>query len=168
MPARTKRTLHEKGHRRKYMAVVDETPECEAAIYFTACRASNTDSDVVLLFAIEPEEFQHWLTVGEIHREEGEQKAKAVFRLYQRKLKGWGFEKLEIEEILRHGQVTDEIVALIEEDQDIAFLVLGASSSKEGPGKIVSWIAANQAGDFPVPVVLVPGSLDLDEIAALA
>jgi nucleotide-binding universal stress UspA family protein len=161
------RLLHEAGHRRKFLAVVDESPECEAAIYFTASRARNTDSDVALLFAIEPEEFQHWLSVGDIHREEGEQKAKAVFRLYQRKIKGWGFEDVHVEEVMRHGKASEEIVSLINDDRDIAFLVLGVSTSSEGPGRLVSWLAGSQAGVFPVPIVLVPGSLELSEIEAL-
>ena len=70
--ARTIRRLHEPGHRRKFLVVVDETTECESAIYFAACRASNTDSSIVLLYVIEPGDFQHWLTVENIHREEGD------------------------------------------------------------------------------------------------
>ncbi len=167
MSAHKIRTLHKEGHTRKFLAVIDDTPECESAIYFAACRAHNTGSTVVLLYAIEPEEFQHWLRVGDLHREEGEQKAKAVFRLYQRKIKSWGFENVPIEEVMRHGKATEEIAAIVEEDQDISFLVLGASTSSEGPGRLVSWLATSKAGEFTVPIVLVPGSLDLEEIEAL-
>ncbi len=168
MADRKIRTVREQGHCRKFLAVVDDTPECEAAIYFTACRARTTDSGMILLFVIEPEDFQHWLRVEEIHREESEQKAKAVFRLYQRKMKNWGFEDLEFEEAIRHGPITDEIRDLVNDDSDIAFLVLGASASTDGPGRLVTWLAGKQAGDFPVPIILVPGSLELEEIAALA
>jgi nucleotide-binding universal stress UspA family protein len=167
MSAHKIRLVHEEGHQRKFLAVIDDTPECESAIYFAACRASNTDSRVVLLFATEPEDFQHWLAIGDLHREEGEQKAKAVFRLYQRKLKNWGFEDLTVEEVTRYGNPSEEILNLIEDDQDIAFLVLGAAASQEGPGRLVSFFATKQAGDFPVPIVLIPGSLELEEIAAL-
>ena len=121
-----------------------------------------------MLFIVEPEEFQHWLRVGEIHREESEQTAAAVFRLYRRKLKSWGFEDIEIEEVIRHGDKSEEIVGMIEDDEDVSFLVLGASTSSEGPGKLVSWVAGKQAGSFPIPIVIIPGTLDLEEIEALA
>lgn len=150
------------------MAVVDDTPECESAVYFSACRARNTNSRIVLLFVSQPEEFQHWLRVEEIHREENEQTAAAVFRLYKRKLKNWGFEDVEVDEVVRHGEKSEEIVAAIEEDEDISFLVLGASTSSEGPGRLVSWLAGKQAGVFPIPIVIIPGTLDLEEIEALA
>ena len=165
--ARTIRRLHEPGHRRKFLVVVDETTECESAIYFAACRASNTDSSIVLLYVIEPGDFQHWLTVENIHREEGEAKAKAVFRLYQRRLKNLGFEDIDKEEVIRAGDIQEEIVALINEDEDISFLVLGASTSPQGPGRLVNWLGQQGAGTFPIPFVVVPGTLELEEIKAL-
>ena len=54
----------EDGHRRKFMVIVDETPECESAVYFSACRARNTGSDLHMLFVVEPEDFQHWLSAA--------------------------------------------------------------------------------------------------------
>ncbi len=168
MSGRKIRTLHEEGHRRKFLVVVDESAECSSAVYFSACRATNTNSDLAMLFIVESEDFQHWLRVEEIHREEGEQKAAAVFRLYQRKLKAWGFEDLNTHEIIGHGEPSAEITTAIHDDQDISFLVLGASTSSEGPGKLISWLAGKESGTFPVPIVIVPGTLDFDEIKALA
>lgn len=168
MKKRTLRTLHKAGHRRKFLVVIDESPECESSVYFSACRARNTNSDLLMLFLVKAEEFQHWLRVGEIQREEGEKKASAVFRLYRIKLNSWGFEDLVAEEVVRHGDGPEQITGLINEDQDISFLVLGASTSSEGPGHLISWLAGQASGTFPVPIVLVPQSLSLDEIKALA
>lgn len=168
MTERTIRTLHEQGHKRKFLVLVDESPECESSVYFSACRANNTNSDLLMLFVIEPEEFQHWISVGDIQREEGEKKAAAVFRLYGRKLKTWGFDDLNVEEVARHGEVTEQIEAMINEDQDVAFFVLGASMSQHGPGRLISWLAGQASGSFPVPIVLVPQTLTHEEINALA
>jgi nucleotide-binding universal stress UspA family protein len=168
MTERKIRTLHEEGHRRKFLVVVDDSRECSSAVYFSACRATSTNSNLVMLYVVESGDFQHWLSVGEIHREEGEQKAAAVFRLYQRKLNAWGFDNLETEEVVHHGEPYAEITATILDDQDISFLVLGASTSSEGPGKLISRLAGKESGTFPVPIVIVPGTLDFDEIKALA
>ena len=56
----------------------------------------------------------------------------AVFRLFGRKLKNMGFEGLAPEEIVREGIKAEEITKLIEEDQDIGVLVLGASKGSFG------------------------------------
>lgn len=169
MPERRKRQSFEKGHRRKFLVVVDETPECERALAFAAGRAEHTGGGLALLYVVEPGDFQHWLGVEEIAREEGIGKAKAVFRLFGRKLKSLGFEKMEAEEIIREGNKADEIINLINEDTDIAILVLGASKDPSGPGPLVSSLAAGKfSGEFPIPITIVPGSLTDEEIKALA
>jgi hypothetical protein len=66
------------------------------------------------------------------------------------------------------GDRSDEIMKLIQEDQDISFLVLAAGSGKEGPGPLVSTLGGRAAASFPVPIVIVPGSLTDEEIDALA
>ncbi len=168
MPDRKLRRVHEEGHCTKFMVVVDDSPECESAVYFSAHRARNTNSQLVMLYVSEPEEFGHWLRVEEIHREENEKTAAAVFRLYRHKLNNWGFENIEITEVVRHGDKSEEILATIDDDVDISFLVLGASTSNEGPGQLVSWVAGQGAGTFPIPIVIIPGTLELAEIEALA
>src|SRR5665811_1381339 len=85
---RKKRQIFKEGHKRKFLVVVDETPECESALAFATSRTQRTHGQLALLYVIEPGvDFQHWLGVEEIAREEGHAKAKAVFRLFGRKLK---------------------------------------------------------------------------------
>lgn len=167
---RRKREIYLEGHKRKFLVVVDETPECESALAFAASRAQRTTGQLALLYVIEPEdEAMHWLGVEDIAREEGQSKAKAVFRLFGRKLKAMGFEDLVPEEIVREGNKADEIPKLIEEDQDIGVLVLGASKDPSGPGPLVSSLAGGRlAGVFPTPITVVPGHLSIEEILALA
>jgi nucleotide-binding universal stress UspA family protein len=167
---RRKRQVFAEGHKRKFLVVVDETPECESALAFAASRAQRTQGQLALLYVIEPgAEFQHWLGVEEIAREEGHNKARAVFRLFGRKLKSMGFEDIVPEEIVREGLKADEITKLIEEDQDIGVLVLGASKDPSGPGPLVSTLAGGRlVGTFPVPITVVPGHLSIEEILALA
>lgn len=167
---RKKREIYFEGHKRKFLVVVDETPECDRALAFAASRAKRTKGRLALLYVIEPEgEALHWLGIEDVAREEGLSKAKAVFRLFGRKLKTMGFEELIPEEIVREGSKADEITKAIEEDPDIGVLVLGASKDPSGPGPLVSSLAGGKlAGSFPVPMTVVPGHLTTDEILALA
>jgi nucleotide-binding universal stress UspA family protein len=168
--ARQKRQVHAEGHKRKFLVMVDETPECESALAFAASRAQRTAGQLALLYVIEPGvDFQHWLGIEEIAREEGHNKARAVFRLFGRKLKAMGFEDIVPEEIVREGMKAGEITKLIEEDQDIGILVLGASKDPSGPGPLVSTLAGGRlVGTFPIPITVVPGCLGIEEILALA
>jgi hypothetical protein len=73
------------------------------------------------------------------------------------------------EEAIREGAVAEQILQAINEDDDVAILVLGASTDVKGPGPLVASLAAGkQAGSFPIPITIVPGYLALDEIKALA
>lgn len=169
MPATRKRRCFEEGHRRKMLVIVDETAEAEVALYYTASRLVHTTGCMVLLYVIEPEDQQHWVGVRDVQVEEETNKAKALFRLFRRKLANAGFEDVAVEEIIREGRSAEEIVKLIDEDEDIAILVLGAATDAKGPGPLVSTLAAGKmAGSFPIPINIVPGSLTLDDLKALA
>ena len=161
----SRRLSGEEGHRRKFLAVIDDTPECERAVHYAASRAKRTNGVLVLIYVIEPGDFQHWLGVEEIMKAEARDEADAAlerFAALVRENAG-----IEPELTIRMGKTTDEIHALIEEDQDIAILVLAAGSAKEGPGPLVSSIAGRGAA-FPVPVTVIPDALSDEDIEALS
>lgn len=169
MTAMKQRRSFESGHRRKFLLIVDESQEVESALYYTASRVQKQSGSLVMLYVIEPGEYQHWAGVRQVQIEEETNKAKALFRLFRRKLNLAGFEAINAEDVIREGKTADEIVKLINEDEDIAILVLGASADAKGPGPLVSSLAAGKAsGGFPVPVTVVPGKLSLEDIKALA
>ena len=161
----SKRLSKEAGHRRKFLAIIDDTPECERAVAYASRRAKNTGGSLVLLFVIEPDDFQHWLGVEKIMREEAA--AAAASALDQHAVKVRERLGIEPELVIREGKPSEEIHKLIEEDQDIAILVLAAGASKEGPGPLVASIAGKGAA-FPVPVTVVPQSLSDDDIESIA
>lgn len=169
MPDRQLRTLFAEGKKRKFLVVVDESPEAELALAYAVRRARRTGGSVGMLYVIEPTDFPHWLGVEEAYREEAQAKAKAVFRLYQRKLKNWGYEEIEAEEIVREGGKSDQLKDLIQDDPQIGILVLGASVNPEGPGPLVASLAGGKnAATFPIPITVVPGGLTMEEIEALS
>lgn len=161
----SKRLSREAGHRRKFLAVIDETPECERAVAYASMRAKSTGGVVVLLYVIEPGDFQHWLGVEKIMREEALAAAHAALDVHATKVRTTL--GIEPELVVREGKPTEQIHQLIEEDQDIAILVLAAGASKEGPGPLVASIAGKTAA-FPIPVTVVPQNLSDEEIASLA
>ena len=151
------------------LVIVDESPEVDAALFFCASRIVHSTGDIVLLYVIEPQDFQSFMGVRQVHIEEETAKAKALFRLFRRKLNAVGFENVATHEVISEGKTADAIVKLIEEDHDIAILVLGAAVDNKGPGPLVSTLAAGKAaGTFPIPITVVPGDLTLEQLMALA
>ncbi|MEP1932346.1 MAG: universal stress protein [Roseibium sp.] len=160
------RKSNEEGHRRKFLVVVDDTPESDRAIVYAAKRAARTGGVVTLLFIIVPGDFQHWLGVEDIMRAEAQEVAETTLAKAADRVRTVA--RTESETVVREGGQAEEIMDLIEADADIAILVLAASTGSEGPGPLVSSIAGKSAGTFPIPVTIVPGNLDDDSIAALA
>jgi nucleotide-binding universal stress UspA family protein len=163
-----RRRVFEHGHARKLLVIVDESPEVEGALFYAAGRASRTGGQIVLLYVIEPET-QFWDAVRQAQLDEQTNKARALFRLFRRKLGNAGYDKVLVEEVIREGKPVEAILQQIEDDEDMAVLVLGASNESTGPGPLVSSLAMGAtAGKFPIPITIVPGDLSLDQLQAMA
>ncbi|NTJ41199.1 universal stress protein [Agrobacterium larrymoorei] len=160
----SKRLSRMEGHRRKFLAVIDGTPECEKAVHYAGRRAKNSNGGLVLLFVIPEGDFQQWLGVEQIMRAEAQEEAEAsLAKVAQKVRETMG---IEPEAVIREGNAAEQIHGLIEEDRDIAILVLAAGSTKDGPGPLVSSIAGRGAA-FPIPVTVLPDTLTDEEIDAL-
>ncbi|TCT11967.1 nucleotide-binding universal stress UspA family protein [Tepidamorphus gemmatus] len=166
MRAMPKRRSSEPGHRRKFLVVIDDTPECDRAVYFASRRARQTGGSLVMLYVMPPGDYQHWLGVETIMRAEAQDEARRVLGEFAEKARKWA--GIEPELVIREGNRAEELLAVIEEDEDIVVLVLAASAGKEGPGPLVSAIVSRSAGTYPIPITIVPGSLSDEEIEALS
>jgi hypothetical protein len=71
------------------------------------------------------------------------------------------------ERVIRDGEKSEQILKLIDEDEDIAILVLAAGTGKEGPGPLVTGLGKS-AGEYPIPVAIVPGHLGDEDLDALS
>jgi nucleotide-binding universal stress UspA family protein len=135
-----KRRSYEAGHKPKFLVVIDESPECDRAVYYASRRAARTGASVVMLLVIEPHDrHQQWLGVAGITPER----------------------------VIRDGEKAEEILKLIDEDEDIAILVLAAATGKEGPGPLVTSLGKTVAA-YPIPVAIVPGHLGDEDLDALS
>jgi len=145
---------------RKFMVVLDDSRECLNAMRFAAMRASNSGGGVVVLSVIPPDEFNHWIGVGEIMREEARDRIQAHFEVFAK----WMRDRQEVNPdlVIREGETVDEIIRLIGEDAQIGILVLGAGSDK-GPGPLVTQIT-RMAGSLPIPVTVVPGDMSKERL----
>ena len=150
---------------RKFLVVLDDSRECLNAMRFAAMRAANTGGGVEILSVIPPDEFNHWIGVGDIMREEARERIHAHFEVFAK----WMRDKqgVDPELVIREGEPAAEIIAQIADDPEIGVLVLGASTDKKkGPGPLVTQMT-RASGDLPVPVTIVPGDLSKERLEAI-
>ena len=165
MTTTRQRRSYEAGHKPKWLVVIDDTPECDRAVYFAARRAARVGAGVIMLRVIETHDRnQQWLGVADIMKAEAHEEANAALDKYATRANG--IAGVTAERVVREGKTADEILGLIEEDEDIAILVLAAGTGKEGPGPLVSSFGPT-AGDYPIPVAIVPGHLTDEELDSM-
>lgn len=162
----TKRRSYEAGHKRKYLLVIDESDECDRAVYWAAKRAGRTKSQIIMLRVIDPgERNQQWLGVADLMAAEQQEAAEKLLDKYAARAKEVA--KIKPDRVIREGDTAEQIIKLIEEDADIGILVLAAGTGKEGPGPLVSNLAKT-AATFPIPIAIVPGHLSDEELEAMS
>ena len=153
------------AHPRVFLVVIDDSEEMRVALRFAGQRARHTGGRVALFRAIEPVEFQHWMGVGEIMREEARQEAEALMeRMSDQVVEMTGAIPIIY---LREGTTREELMSLIDEERSISILVLGAATKSDDPGPLISYLASKAAARLRIPITIVPGSLSDDEIDAL-
>ena len=149
---------------RKFMVVLDDSHECLNAMRFAALRAAHTGGGVEVLAIIPPDEFNHWIGVGNVMREEARERIHAHFEVFAK----WMRDKQQVdpELIIREGQAVDEIIKQIADDPEVGVLVLGAGTTNKGPGPLVTQLTKS-AGTLPIPITIVPGDLSKEKLEAI-
>jgi len=149
---------------RKFLVVLDDSRECLNAMRFAAMRAKKSGGGVEVLSIIPPEEFNHWIGIGDIMREEARERIEVhyeVFAKWMRDRQG-----IEPELVIREGEAVTEIMAQVAEHSDIGLLVLGAGSEKKGPGPLITKLMKSVA-NFPIPITIVPGEMSKERLEAI-
>ena len=152
---------------RKFLVVVDDSPEFEAALRYTARRARSTGGHLVMLRIIpQAASDAHWAGV----REEIERQTRAEA---ETSLNAWAAEAAERSGstpilLIERGDPQACIRKVVGEDPDIKILVLAAGSG--APGPLVAAVVKQGAAftGRKLPVTIVPGELTEKEIEDLA
>lgn len=148
---------------RKFLVVVDKTPEHKVALRFATRRAQHTGGRVTLMCPAQLPDFQQWRGVEEIMRDEAHAEAESM--LYEAAKLVNELSGILPELVIPYGLATECLFQLLKDDKAISILVVASGTAKEGPGPLVSMFAtAVQA----IPVTIVPGNFTEAQIDALA
>ncbi|MBA4805382.1 MAG: universal stress protein [Brevundimonas sp.] len=154
---------------RKFLVVVDDSPEFEGALRYAARRARSTGGRLVMLRVIPPAAPDaHWSGVREEIERQTRAEAEAI-------LNRWAAEAGERAGstpmlLIERGEPQDCIRKVVGEDADIKILVLASGEGGRGPGPLVTALVKQGAAftGRKLPVTIVPGELTEKDIEDLA
>lgn len=154
---------------RKFLVVVDDSPEFKAALHYAARRARTTGGRVALLRVIPPAASDaHWSGVREeIERQTREEAQASLNRWADEAGERAGATPLLM---IERGEAQACIRKVVGEDPDIKILVLAAGGNGKGPGPLVTAFLKSGAAftGRKLPVTIVPGELTEQDIEDLA
>jgi len=150
---------------RTYLVVIDESPEAEIALRFAARRAAKTGGNVEILALIPKPDFVQWGGVMATIEEEARERAEALVARAAGTL--FAESGLQPSITVREGDGPKIVREMIAANREIAALVLGAAASG-APGPLVTHFSGSDAGTLSVPLMIIPGALDMDAIDRLS
>ncbi|MEM6681319.1 MAG: universal stress protein [Pseudomonadota bacterium] len=158
IPPSAKRATPAHKRYRKFCVVVDGSEDSKAAIRFAAGRAAHTIGGRVTLFhSLKPERGGHWIAVNEKMEAEARDAAEALISRTADAI--FDYVGLRSEVVMTMGDLRDNLVDHISQDDSIFALILGATPGGS-PGTLVDYFSGAAAGNLPCPLVIVPGALD--------
>lgn len=145
-----------------FLVIVDMTEEFLVAVDYASQFANAEDGYVALLNVIEHSYVQNWKNVEDRVRSEMRGQAEqatwdAAGRVVENTHKT---PMICIEE----GDRVDLIIKTIEENNNIAALVL-ASANASKPGPLITYFSGKGLSRLPIPLMIVPGHLEPLEIS---
>jgi nucleotide-binding universal stress UspA family protein len=159
-------TAAESKDDRVFLVVVDDTDEMRVALRYACRRAAHTEGRVALLYVVESSEFQHWMSVGDLMREEARSEGEQILQRCATQVSEQTGSLPVL--YLREGSRRSQLMDLIDEEPSISILVLAADTGPRGPGPLVSALTGKFVGKLRVPVTIVPGHLSDEEVDRIA
>ena len=121
--------------------------------YILHNRALHTDGKLSLLYVVDPAINAQWAKIENLIEQEATSEAKKICRNWSQKIKERF--KIDSEIIIKIGNRSEEVVKLLNQDQDIRFLVLASAPNSDDPGPIM-FLTGKKIKELSIPIVIVP------------
>lgn len=148
-----------------YMIIADNSDEFEIAAHYAARTANARRAAVAIAHITEMEEFMHWGKVEALMLKDLRNQAeKEIWHIAKKLNEDHNmFPSLYI----RQGNKVDKIIEIIEEDQSIRALILAGTANAGSQGPLVTYFSGKGMHKLRVPVIIIPGHLDIEGINAI-
>lgn len=150
---------------RQILVLVDNEGGSRAAVLWAAHWSLRTRDALVLMHVLEPEQLLNFGAVHDMVRAEQWQSAEKLLDTLSRVAEQITGRRPR--PLIREGTLKEAVRAVLEESPDLALVVMAANHREKGPAPIVGYLASRMGSRVPVPLVLVPDTLDQRRIEAL-
>lgn len=150
----------------KLLICVNDTEYSRVALRFCCNKAKNAGYPVEILHVIESMEYQNFLSMADVMRDEKHQEAEELLKRFSEE----AYESFGITPslMLKEGLVGEQIIAAVEEDHGINMLLVGTSPDNTASrGKLIPWLASQLGKSLQIPMLIVPGNLTDQQINEL-
>ena len=163
----SKRRSYEAGHKPKFLVVIDDSPECDRAVYYASRRCARIGASVVMCRVIETKDHsQQWLGVADIMRAEAQEEARAVLAKAAARANGVaGIAPGAGDSRRRQGAGNPRPDR---GGRGHRHAGAGGRHRQGRSGSAGRPTSAKTAGTFPIPVAIVPGHLSDEELDAMS
>ena len=148
-----------------YMVIADDSDEFPIAAHYAARTALARRAAVAVTHITELEDFIHWGKVEALMRNDLRAQAeKEVWQIAKNLNDDYNiYPSLYI----REGKMIDKIIEVIEEDKTIRALILAGSANSNNQGPLVTYFSGKGMSKLRIPVIIIPGHLDVQAINAI-
>lgn len=153
-PQPTKRQGRE-GDGKTYLVVADDSEEFAVALRYGCSVAQRNRGHVGILYVVDNEDFQQWGAVeARIQKEKRLEAEKYIWNVaktaheYNNSVPSLYFAE---------GDRGEAVMKTIEDNPDIAQLILGGSAEHSNAGPLIAWCLGKGMSRLTVPLVVVPG-----------
>lgn len=150
---------------RIFLVVVDDSPELKVALRYACLRARNTGGRVALLYVTEPVAMDSLMSFDRMLRDEQRAEAEQKLQRLAREVNGLAGTLPCL--IIREGERGEALLALLDSDENISVLVLGAGTGKAGPGPLITFLTNRAVSRLHIPLTIVPGGMTDAELEAI-
>lgn len=145
-----------------YLVVVDTTEELSVAIDYAAHFANAEGGYIALLNVMEDIGISNFKDIED--RMKAEQRAQAEHMIWEaagRVIEKTGKTPMTC---IEQGDRSTIIIDMVEGNKNIVALVLASDASSSNPGALVSYFSGKGLSRLPVPLLIVPGHLEAENI----
>ncbi len=145
-----------------YLICISNTDYSKVALDFAYKMAKRKKGKLLVLHITEPSEYQTFGVIANKIKQENERNAKKFLKEVTK--------NIDIDKTLLHkeGFIYEEIIKLVEENNEIDMLIVGAAAENHVRSKNLQPLVSQLGQKILIPIIMIPGSLTEEQIDLLA
>lgn len=154
------------SNKMKYLVCVSDSEHSRVAIKYACNQALHTNSVIELLYVIEPSDFRSIMAIADKIDEEQRQEAEQLMHDLASVATEWSSKMIPSFQI-RQGDVAEEIMNAIEEDEAVTMVIMGTAADSPSRDTLLPELVEHIGERLMIPMLIIPGTMTDHQIKQL-